>query len=203
MYASLLLTISGCSTGGLTVGANAISQSIPAPKIETINKKASVQIKEQVTGHGCRNSVFGIFTSGDSHLLSQNTASLKSDLDYAKAAAEFDALFGKMQNHPPVYHEMNRPFPNDMLIAPLYHYIEKSTVFGKEVCVTVTGFRGVIKTIEDSDSTTAWPDPNYKIIKKIIEVPEKKDTEIERTIFEDKKNVTKQTRKNKLLPSQQ
>lgn len=171
---SALFGLIGCSTGTVTVGANAVSQSILAPRIETVNKKATVMVKEKVTGRGCRTTTLGFLKSGDGHMLSHNINSISTDVDYAKAAAEYDALFGKLNNHPPIYHEVDRPFPNDMLIAPLYHYEVKHSTLTKETCVTVTAFRGVIKSLDDSDTTTAMPEPKYKIIKKIAESSEVK-----------------------------
>ena len=158
--------LAGCSASlGPVVSKNAVTSAVPPPRIETVNKKTTVEVGEAVTGFGCRESFLGVFKSGDRHFLHISDALPSSDLDYAKASAAYDALFGKLKDHPPVYHDKTKPFPNDILIAPVFHYEETGDFFSKQICVTVTGFRGMIKKIEDSDSTTEWPAPVVRIMK--------------------------------------
>lgn len=165
---STALLLSGCASGlGPVISKNGITGSVPAPRIETINKKASITVGEAVTGYGCRESSFGIFKSGERHFLVNGDTLPSNDLEYAKAAAAYDALFGRMKDHPQVYHEKQKPFPNDILVAPTYHYEETGSWVSKQTCATVTGFRGSINKLEDSESTTEWPAPTLKIIKKI------------------------------------
>lgn len=153
----IFLFLTACSIGSVTYSDHAVSSRLEMPRIETINKKALVEIKERVTGVGCRSSFLGVFKSGDGQLLATDQRELKTDRDFAKAAANFDALHGKSKrtsgpDSPTL--QAN----NDMLIAPVYQYEEKMTPLGQEVCVTVHGFRGVIKSFEDSDTTTSFPE---------------------------------------------
>lgn len=167
IFAWLLIgTLTGCASNlGPVVSNNAVTSSVPPPRIETVNKKTTVEVGEAVTGYGCRESFLGIFKSGDRHFLPLGNEMPSTDLDYAKAAAAYDALFGKLKDQPPVYHDKSKPFPNDILLTPVFHYEETGDLFSKQVCVTVTGFRGVIKKIEDSDSTTEWTAPVVRIMK--------------------------------------
>jgi len=167
IFAVLLIgVLIGCANNlGPVVSNNAVSASVPPPRIETVNKKSTIEVGEAVTGYGCRESVLGLFKSGDRHFLPIGNGSLTTDLDYAKAAAAYDALFGMLKDHPPVYHDKSKPFPNDILLTPVFHFEEKGDFFSKQICVTVTGFRGVIKKIEDSDSTTEWTAPVVRIMK--------------------------------------
>lgn len=161
-----LSSLAGCASNlGPVVSNNGVTSAVPPPRIETVNKKTTIEVGEAVTGYGCRESFLGIFKSGDRHLLPTGEGFPTSDLDYAKAAASYDALFGQIKDHPPVYHDKKKPFPNDILVAPVYHYEETSDFFSKQICVTVTGFRGTVKKIEDSDSTTEWPAPSVRIMK--------------------------------------
>ena len=160
--------ITGCATRvGPVIAENPVSNSVLAPRIETVNKKAHVVVGEAVSGYGCRESYFGIFKHGDRHLLIIGDKHPQTDLEYAKASAAYDALFGRLKDHPPVYHQKQKPFPNDILVAPTYHLEIISSLFSQKVCATVTGFRGFITKLTDADSTTAWPTPEYKIIRSV------------------------------------
>ena len=164
----ITISMGGCAVGlGPIISENGISASIKPPRIETVNKKALIIIGESVTGYGCRESIVGLFKSGDRHFLVRGESVPRNDIEYAKAAAAYDALFGKIKDHPQVYHEKQKPFPNDILVAPIYHYEESGSWFNKQTCATVTGFRGVIDKLEDSESTTEWPAPEVQILKKI------------------------------------
>jgi hypothetical protein len=151
-----LLTV-GCVNYSTVSASNGTSMSIPAPRMETTNKVVDVEVAELVNGSACRTTVLGVFVSGDTHLLLTPDQNLSTELEKTKAAAGFDALFNKMKDHPPLYHDTKHPFPNDMLLAPTYHTQETRNAFEHQICVTVSGYRGRIKALKDADTTTATP----------------------------------------------
>jgi hypothetical protein len=154
---SAVLLTAGCVNYASVSATNGTSMAIPVPRIETTNKVVDVEVAELVNGSACRTTVLGVFVSGDTHLLLTPDQNLSSELDRTKAAAGFDALFSKMKDHPPLYHDTKHPFPNDILLAPTYHTQETRNAFEHQICVTVSGYRGRIKALKDADTTTATP----------------------------------------------
>ena len=161
---ALSLLAVGCANYPAVTASNGTTAAVPVPRIETVNKVANVEVGESINGTACRTSVFGFFVSGDTHLLLSPDQPLNSELDKTKAAAGFEALFSKIKDHPPIYHDPLRPFPNDMLVAPTYHVKETNNGLEKQICVTVTAYRGRIKTFNDADTTTATPLNAFDII---------------------------------------
>lgn len=144
------LVLAGCSSI-TTVATNPVSQTIKAPRVETVNKLVKLELAGRVTGYGC---------SDAEHFLDLGMGlNLGSKTDKAKAAAAYDALFGDLKDHPPVYHDQKFPFPNDLLIAPTYHYEIRDSLFDSELCAVASGYRAKVIAIVDSDTTTADPDP--------------------------------------------
>lgn len=140
-----MLVASGCSSV-VTTATNPMSNQVKAPVIDTIDKTARIELGEPVTGFGC---------SDDKHLLVlPDQFDINEPLDKAKAAAAYDALFGDLKDHPPVYHDKRQPFPNDQLLAPTFHVEERSSWWSKTLCVAVSGYRGRLVEIEDSSKTS-------------------------------------------------
>jgi len=143
------LVLAGCSSI-TTIATNPISQTIKAPRVDTVNKLVKLELAGRVTGYGC---------SDAEHFLDLGMGiDLGSKMDKAKAAAAYDALFGDLKDHPPVYHDQKFPFPNDLLIAPTYHYEIRDSLFDSELCAVASGYRAKVIEIVDSDTTTADPD---------------------------------------------
>lgn len=161
---SLALIAAGCANYPAVTASNGTTAAVPVPRIETVNKVANVEVGESINGTACRTTVFGFFVSGDTHLLVSPDQNLNSELDKTKAAAGFEALFSKIKDHPPIYHDPLRPFPNDILVAPTYHVKETNNGIEKQLCVTVTAYRGRIKVFNDADTTTATPLNAFDII---------------------------------------
>lgn len=157
VFASVVLFTAGCVNYAAVSASNGTTMPVPVPRIETTNKLVDIEIGEAINGSACRKNVLGVFVSGDSHLLLSPELNLNSELEKTKAAAGFDALFNKIKDHPPIYHDTRNPFPNDILVAPTYHTQETSNFLEKQICVTVTGFRGRIKALTDATTTTATP----------------------------------------------
>ena len=149
VISAFVLLITGCSSL-TTVGGNGVTEGIKMPRLDTVNKIVKLEIKESITGYGC--------SDGKNFLDLGKGFDLDSKEDRAKAAAAYDALFGDLKDHPPVYHEKKLPFPNDILIAPTYHYEIRETTFDSEMCAVVVGYRGKIKSIKDGSTSTADPD---------------------------------------------
>jgi hypothetical protein len=135
----------GCSSV-TTTATNPMSNQVKPPVIDTIDKIARIELGEPVTGFGC---------SDDKHLLIlPDQFDINNLLDKAKAAAAYDALFGDLTDHPPVYHDKRQPFPNDQLLAPVFHVEERSSWWSKTLCVAVSGYRGRLVQIQDSSKTS-------------------------------------------------
>lgn len=144
-----LIFLAGCSSL-TTVATNPVSQMIKAPRIDTVNKVVKLELAGRVTGYGC---------SDAEHFLDLGSGfDFDSKTDKAKAAAAYDALFGDLKDHPPVYHDKKFPFPNDLLLAPTYHYEIRESFFDSELCAVAAGYRATVIAIEDAESTTADPD---------------------------------------------
>jgi hypothetical protein len=157
VISSIVVLTVGCANYSAVSATNGTTIAIPVPRIETTNKVVGIEVGEAINGSACRKYILGVFVSGDSHMLLSAELNLNSELEKTKAAAGFDALFNKMKDHPPIYHDTRNPFPNDILLAPTYHTQETSNFFEKQICVTVTGLRGRIKALKDADTTTATP----------------------------------------------
>ncbi len=141
-----LIFLAGCSSI-TTIATNSVSQTIKAPRIETVNKVIKLGLAGPVTGYGC---------SDAKHFLDLGSGfDFDSKADKAKAAAAYDALFGDLKDHPPVYHDKKFPFPNDLLLAPTYHYEIRDSFFDSELCAVAAGYRAKVISISDAESTTA------------------------------------------------
>ena len=145
------LVLAGCSSM-TTIATNPVSQTIKAPRVDTVNKLVRLELAGRVTGYGC---------SDAEHFLDLGMGlDFGSKTDKAKAAAAYDALFGDLKDHPPVYHDQKFPFPNDLLIAPTYHYEIRDSLFDSELCAVASGYRAKVIAIVDAETTTADPDSN-------------------------------------------
>ncbi len=141
----LSLLVSGC-TSITTTATNPISKTVKPPVIDTLDKVARIEVGESVVGFGC---------SDDKHLLIlPDPFDINNPLDRAKAAAAYDALFGDMKDHPPVYYDKQQPFPNDQLLAPTFHVEERVSWWASSICVAVSGYRGRLVEIRDGKKTS-------------------------------------------------
>lgn len=161
---ALTLLVVGCANYPAITATNGTTATVPVPRIETVNKVVNIEVAESVNGTACRTNVLGVFVSGDTQLLLSPDQNLNSELEKTKAAAGFEALFGKIKDHPPIYHDPLRPFPNDMLVAPTYHVKETTNGLEKQICVTVVAYRGRLKVFNDADTTTATPLNGFDIL---------------------------------------
>ena len=133
------------------MGGSAVSPSIPMPQIETANKIAKIDVKERVKGFACSGGGSNPEFPKDLYFLKDQGFDLSTSEGQAKAAAAFDALFGKVQPSKDGSKEVAPYYSDDILIAPSYLLqTRRLSPFSTEVCVKVVGYRGVVTGFEDS-----------------------------------------------------
>ena len=133
------------------MGGGAVSPSIPMPQIETANKIAKIDVRERIKGFACSGRESNPAIPKDLYFLKDQGFDLSTAEGQAKAAAAFDALFGKVQPSKDGSKEVAPYYSDDILIAPSYLVqTRRLSPFSTEVCVKVVGYRGVVTGFEDS-----------------------------------------------------
>ena len=129
----------------------AVTPAIPAPQIETANKIAKIDVRERVSGFACSGGGSNPEFPKNLYFLKDQGFDLSTAEGQAKAAAAFDALFGKAQPSKNISKEVAPYYSDDILIAPSYlTQTRRLSPFSTEVCVKVVGYRGVVTGFEDS-----------------------------------------------------
>jgi hypothetical protein len=95
--------------------------------------KANIEVKEVIRGRGCSGSFLMIFTTGDKKFLALSDMNTSTPEGKAKAAAAYDALYGK-----------GGEITTDIIVNPVYQTDSNRSIFSSDVCVSVVGYRGVI-----------------------------------------------------------
>lgn len=103
--------------------------------------KANIEVRELIRGRGCSGS-FLMFKTGDKKFLAQSDIDMSSDEGKAKAAAAYDALYGKKGGE----------ILTDIIVNPIYQTENNRSLIGGEVCASVVGYRGVITSWERTGS---------------------------------------------------
>lgn len=147
----------------------AVSGSIPMPQIETANKIAKIDVRERVHGFACAGNGGTNDFPRDLYLLKDQKFDLSTPEGQARAAASFDALFGKVLPLTGQATEAAPYYSDDILIAPSYLVqTRRLSSFSTEVCVKVVGYRGVVTGFEDSkirrDSDGKVTAPNQLVV---------------------------------------
>lgn len=134
------------------LGGVAVSASIPMPQIETANKVAKIDVRERVRGFACAGGGSNPEFPRDLYFLKDQGFDLSTAEGQARAAAAFDALFGKaMAQAAQASSEVAPYYSDDILIAPSYLVqTRRLSPFSNETCVKVVGYRGVVTGFEDS-----------------------------------------------------
>lgn len=124
----ILSSIAACSSTQSSTNRDA-----PLNTSANSDLKAHIEVREVIRGKGCSGS-FLIFKTGDSKFLAQSDMNMSTDDGKAKAAAAYDALYGKDGGE----------IMTDIIVNPVYQTESNRWLFGSEVCATVVGYRGVI-----------------------------------------------------------
>jgi len=136
-----IFSLVGCSS---TVESSNRSASIPTPKISSTDSVANIEVGELIRGQGCANEFLMLFKSGDNKFLS-TLGSVSSSVERAKAAAAYKAL------------DEGKGLSTDIIVHPIWEVSRQKVLFGvisDDICAKVVGYRGVIKSIERTDSLT-------------------------------------------------
>jgi hypothetical protein len=131
----------GCSS---TVESTNRSSVIPTPKISSTDSVANIEVGGLIRGQGCANEFLMLFKSGDNKFLS-TFGSVSSSVERAKAAAAYKAL------------DDGKGLSTDIIVHPIWEITREKVLFGvisDDTCAKVVGYRGVIKSIERTDSVT-------------------------------------------------
>lgn len=122
------------------------------PQIETANKVAKIDVRERVRGFACAGGGSNPEFPRDLYFLKDQGFDLSTAEGQARAAAAFDALFGKaMAQAAQASSEVAPYYSDDILIAPSYLVqTRRLSPFSNETCVKVVGYRGVVTGFEDS-----------------------------------------------------
>jgi hypothetical protein len=134
----------GCAS---TIDTNKVVE-IPSPTIGVTDSIAEMQVAEQISGFGCSREVLGILKFGDDAFLNKSGKVAHNPLDRAKEAAMFNALRGAKKTNPNTDILINPTYTiaiNDPLILPF---------LVTDVCVKVTGNRGIIKGYKAAETIT-------------------------------------------------
>lgn len=165
LFSSCLVALSGCSgmvrqsagpevrphvTQQIVTGS-AVSASVPTPDIETANKIAKIDVRERVQGVACVGGEGNSSFPKDLYFLRDQRFDLSTDEGQARAAAAFDALFGKAVSDRDKHSGAAPYYTDDILVAPSYLVqTRRRGPFSVETCVQVVGYRGVVTGFEDS-----------------------------------------------------
>jgi hypothetical protein len=97
--------------------------------------KPIIEVREEISGFGCRSSFLSLFKGGDSKFLTANNIDGSTPEGKAKAAAAYNALYGGQ----------DAKISTDIIVNPVYN-VETSgiPIIFEKVCATVAGNRGVI-----------------------------------------------------------
>jgi len=135
LISAVVFTVVGCSSTSNTnrsVETEYTSQAVTKPIIE---------VREEISGSGCRSSFLGLFSGGDSKFLAANNIDASTPEGKAKAAAAYNALYGDQQ----------AKINTDVIVNAVYNVEYKGIpLIARQVCATVAGHRGVITGYEQA-----------------------------------------------------
>ena len=125
----------GCSSTSNT------NRSVETEYSSTAVTKPIIEVREEISGSGCRSSFLGLFSGGDSKFLAANNIDASTPEGKAKAAAAYNALYGDQQ----------AKINTDVIVNAVYNVEYKGIpLIARQVCATVAGHRGVITGYEQA-----------------------------------------------------
>ena len=128
-----LVMAAGCSSTSST------NRSVDTEYSSEAVTKPIIEVREEITGSGCRSSFLGLFSGGDSKFLAANNIDASTPEGKAKAAAAYNALYGNQQ----------AKINTDVIVNAVYNVEYKGIpLIARQVCATVAGHRGVITGYE-------------------------------------------------------
>ena len=129
-------------TAGLVAGCSSTSNTNRSVETQFTSEavtKPIIEVREEISGSGCRSSFLGLFSGGDSKFLAANNIDASTPEGKAKAAAAYNALYG----------DQKATINTDVIVNAVYN-VEYTGVplIARQVCATVAGHRGVITGYE-------------------------------------------------------
>ena len=129
-------------TAGLVAGCSSTSNTNRSVETQFISEavtKPIIEVREEISGSGCRSSFLGLFSGGDSKFLAANNIDASTPEGKAKAAAAYNALYG----------DQKATINTDVIVNGVYN-VEYTGIplIARQVCATVAGHRGVITGYE-------------------------------------------------------
>ena len=129
-------------TAGLVAGCSSTSNTNRSVETQFTSEavtKPIIEVREEISGSGCRSSFLGLFSGGDSKFLAANNIDASTPEGKAKAAAAYNALYG----------DQKAKINTDVIVNAVYN-VEYTGIplIARQVCATVAGHRGVITGYE-------------------------------------------------------